>query len=59
MMIGSPEKYKSSEIIATFFCFMVASQNIGQISPMMKTLADAKVAAKKIYDLMDSEISSL
>ena len=57
MMIDHPGLYSPSEIISTFFCFMVAGQTVGQISPIFKNFADAKIAAEKIYDLINREQS--
>lgn len=59
MMIMNPGQYKASEIISTFFCFMVAGQSIGQISPIFKSIADAKVAATKIYELVNKKHNSI
>ena len=52
MLIGKSDKYLPAEIISTFFCFMVAGQSIGQISPIFKNFADAHEAYLKIYKLM-------
>ena len=35
---------------------MVAGQTIGQISPIFKILADAKIATEKIYKLMSANL---
>lgn len=50
-MITNNGIFKASDIISTFFCFLVAGQSIGQISPIFKNLADAKIAAAKIFEL--------
>ncbi len=50
-MITDSGRFKASDIISTFFCFLVAGQSIGQISPIFKNIADAKIAASKIYEL--------
>lgn len=55
MLIDHPGQYRPSDIISTFFCFMVAGQTIGQISPTFKNVADAKIAGEKIYDLINRE----
>lgn len=49
IMINNPGNFKASDIISTFFCFLVAGQSIGQISPIFKNVGDAKAAALKIY----------
>lgn len=51
-MIKNSGIFKASDIISTFFCFLVAGQSIGQISPIFKNIADAKVAVSKIYELI-------
>lgn len=59
MMIGNPGQYRASDIISTFFCFMVAGQSVGQISPIFKNIADAKTAADKIYELINRQQGSI
>lgn len=45
----------AATVIATFFCFMIGGSSVGQISPIMKNIAEAKVAAANLYDLMERE----
>lgn len=44
MMIENPGSYSASQLISTFFCFLVAGQTIGQLSPVVKNMTDAKIA---------------
>jgi len=49
--------YDSSGIMGTLFCFLIGGGSIGQISPIMKNIAEAKVSAAKLYYLIDRKRS--
>jgi hypothetical protein len=49
LILDDPIRYNSANIIATFFCFVIGGSSIGQISPVMKNIADGKVAAAKLF----------
>ena len=55
LILDNPEKYDSSKIIGTFFCFIVGGSSIGQIAPLLKGITDAKVAGAKFFQLLDRE----
>lgn len=55
MLINKTGDSSSSDIISTFFCFMVAGQSIGQISPIFKNAVDAHQAYVKIFHLVSRE----
>lgn len=54
-LIISNEKYDSTVIMGTLFCFLLGGGSIGQISPILKNIAEAKVSAAKLYYLIDRE----
>ena len=54
VLIWFPE-YTASTIISTFFCFLIGGASVGQISPIMKNIAEAKVAGAKLFGLLKRE----
>lgn len=55
MMIWYPDHYSAPVIVSTFMCFLMGGVSIGQISPILKNIADGKVAASKVYSLISRE----
>ena len=53
LIIWHPDKYQAPVIISTFFCFLVGGASVGQISPILKNIAEGKVAAAQLYALMN------
>lgn len=53
LIIWYPADYQAPTVISTFFCFLIGGASIGQISPVMKNIAEGKVAASKLYSLVD------
>ena len=53
MIIAHPSHYTAPLVIATFFCFLVGGASVGQISPIMKNIAEGRVAAGQLYSMMD------
>jgi hypothetical protein len=39
--------------MSTFFCFLIGGASISQLSPVMKNIAEGKVAAKSLYHLLE------
>lgn len=39
--------------MSTFFCFLIGGASVGQISPLLKNIAEGKVAAGKLYYLIN------
>jgi hypothetical protein len=44
--------YDAPTVISTFFCFLIGGASVGQISPIMKNIAEGKVAAGSLYELI-------
>jgi hypothetical protein len=38
--------------MSTFFCFLIGGATVSQISPIMKNIAEGKVAAGSLYYLL-------
>lgn len=55
LIIDDPLKYDSAGIIATMFCIVIGGSSIGQLSPVMKNLVEARIAAAKLFFLMKRE----
>lgn len=51
ILIWFPE-YTASTIISTFFCFLIGGASVGQISPILKNIAEGKVAGAKLFSLL-------
>jgi hypothetical protein len=51
LIIWSPDVYTAPIVLSTFFCFLIGGASVGQISPLVKNLAEGKVAAGKLYYL--------
>ena len=49
------ENYATANIIQSFFSIITATFSMGQALPFLKELAEAKGAAKKIYDIIDTK----
>ena len=49
------ENYSTSNIIQSFLCMITATFSLGQALPFLRDLAEAKGAAKKIYDIIDTK----
>lgn len=43
----------ASDVVGTFFCFIIGGSSIGQISPILKNIMEGRVAVQKLYDLME------
>lgn len=52
MLVNQTGDASPSDIISTFFCFMVAGQSIGQVSPIFKNAVEAHQAYSKIFQLV-------
>ena len=52
LIIWFPSKYQAPTVLSTFFCFLIGGASIGQVSPIMKNIAEGKVAASKLFKLM-------
>lgn len=53
LIIWYPLQYSAPTVISTFFCFLIGGASVGQISPLLKNIAEGKVAAGKLYYLID------
>lgn len=53
LIIWFPLDYQAPTVISTFFCFLIGGASVGQISPIMKNIAEGKVAATKLYTLVE------
>lgn len=53
LIIWSPEIYTAPIVISTFFCFLIGGASVGQISPLLKNIAEGQVAAGKLYYLVN------
>jgi hypothetical protein len=51
LIIWSPDVYTAPIVLSTFFCFLIGGASVGQISPLVKNIAEGKVAAGKLYHL--------
>ena len=49
------ENYSTANIIQSFFSMTTATFSLGQALPFLKELAEARGAAKKIYDIIDTK----
>lgn len=45
-------KYTAADIIGTFFCVVSGGSAFGQISPILKNLAEGKESFKDLINLM-------
>ena len=52
LIIWFPANYQAPTVISTFFCFLVGGASVGQISPILKNIAEGKVAATKLFALI-------
>ncbi len=55
LIIKDPTKYNSTDIVATFFSFIIGGSSISQISPIMKNVAEGRVAIGKLLKIMKRE----
>jgi hypothetical protein len=53
LIIWFPETYNAPLVMSTFFCFLIGGASVGQISPLLKNIAEGKVAAGKLYYLIN------
>lgn len=49
------ENYTVSNIMQSFFCIITTTFSVGQALPFLKDLAEAKGAAKKVYDILETK----
>ncbi|CAF1063871.1 unnamed protein product, partial [Brachionus calyciflorus] len=49
------DKFLPGNILQSFFCIFIATFSIGQALPFFKDLAEARGAAKKIMDIIDTK----
>jgi ABC-type multidrug transport system fused ATPase/permease subunit len=47
------QKYQPSDIIGTFFCVVSGGSAFGQISPILKNIAEGKEAFKELMQLVN------
>jgi ATP-binding cassette subfamily B (MDR/TAP) protein 1 len=43
----------SEKILSTFFCFVIGGASVSQMTPILKNIAEAKVAAASLFRLME------
>jgi hypothetical protein len=55
LILWFPEDYNAPLVISTFFCFLIGGASVGQISPLLKNIAEGKVAAGKLYYLVSRQ----
>jgi hypothetical protein len=46
-------KYSAADIVGTFFCVVNGGSSFGQISPILKNLAEGKVAFGEMMTLIN------
>ncbi|RMZ93879.1 multidrug resistance 1, partial [Brachionus plicatilis] len=49
------DKFLPGNILQSFFCIFIATFSVGQALPYIKELAEARGAAKKIFDIIDTK----
>nr|QNH67870.1 ATP-binding cassette transporter subfamily B member 1-like protein X3 [Brachionus rotundiformis] len=49
------DKFLPGNILQSFFCIFIATFSVGQALPYVKELAEARGAAKKIFDIIDTK----
>lgn len=51
----SQQVYTVGDVLVVFFSLVMASFNVGQISPALKKISEGRQAASRIFDVIDRE----
>ena len=52
-MINSSSKYTAGDTLVIFFSILMAGFNFSQVTPALKKIAEGRIAAARIYQIID------